>query len=134
MPWVGLPSGALVIVLPRYCLSDLKTRSHERSNEFIAFSPSHPHQLLPFCFRVALLSGTSGLIGLRVEGSRGALVEVNSETDFVARNAKFQEFVEKVLGVAIDKAGEADGASPAARDLDVSELLQAEQSGTLPCR
>ncbi|CAN0331629.1 unnamed protein product, partial [Scytosiphon promiscuus] len=44
---------------------------------------------------------------------RGALVEVNSETDFVARNAKFQEFE---AGAA---AAAAEGGVPAARELDV---------------
>ena len=34
-----------------------------------------------------------GLIGAVTEGVRGALVEVNSETDFVARNEEFQGFV-----------------------------------------
>src|SRR5689334_800052 len=33
-----------------------------------------------------------GLVGAAVEGTRGALVEVNSETDFVSRNDKFQGF------------------------------------------
>jgi len=40
------------------------------------------------------------------DGSTGALVEVNCETDFVARNADFQAFVKK----AADKAGTTDGA------------------------
>jgi len=43
-----------------------------------------------------------GLVGLRIEGRRGALVEVNSETDFVARNESFQEFVRSVAGLALD--------------------------------
>src|SRR5262249_52674830 len=34
-----------------------------------------------------------GLIGLAVEGSQGVVVEVNSETDFVARNELFQGLV-----------------------------------------
>ena len=34
-----------------------------------------------------------GLIGLAADGTQAALVEVNSETDFVARNDKFQEMV-----------------------------------------
>jgi len=34
-----------------------------------------------------------GLIGLASDGSTGALVEVNSETDFVARNGQFQDMV-----------------------------------------
>src|SRR4030095_1520151 len=37
-----------------------------------------------------------GLVAAVVEGDRGALVEVNSETDFVARNDKFQSFVAAV--------------------------------------
>src|SRR3546814_3693267 len=40
-----------------------------------------------------------GLVGVAAEGTRGAVVEVNSETDFVARNESFQDFVRKVAGV-----------------------------------
>jgi elongation factor Ts len=38
------------------------------------------------------------------KGNRGALVEVNSETDFVAKNEQFQEFVGNVTQVALDGA------------------------------
>jgi elongation factor Ts len=34
-----------------------------------------------------------GLIGLRISGHKGVVVEVNSETDFVARNEEFQSLV-----------------------------------------
>ena len=82
----------------------------------------------PFPSATTLLAAAvPGLIGLRVDGPRGALVEVNSETDFVARNAKFQEFVEKVLEVALEKAG---GEGPAPRELDVQELLESEHPGS----
>ena len=37
-----------------------------------------------------------GLIGLAVAGGKGAIVEVNSETDFVARGDEFQAFVREV--------------------------------------
>ena len=43
-----------------------------------------------------------GLIGLAVEGRAGAVVEVNSETDFVARNEAFQEFVKTVAALALE--------------------------------
>src|SRR3546814_503541 len=43
-----------------------------------------------------------GLVGVAAEGTRGAVVEVNSETDFVARNESFQDFVRKVAGVALE--------------------------------
>jgi elongation factor Ts len=42
-----------------------------------------------------------GLIGAQVEGSKGVVVEVNSETDFVARNDLFQGLVKMIAGVAL---------------------------------
>jgi elongation factor Ts len=41
-----------------------------------------------------------GLIGVTTKGSGGAIVEVNSETDFVARNAQFQELVRGITALA----------------------------------
>lgn len=43
-----------------------------------------------------------GLVGVATRGTRGALVEVNSETDFVAKNEQFQDFVATVTQVALD--------------------------------
>jgi elongation factor Ts len=42
-----------------------------------------------------------GLIGLAVDGVKGVLVEVNSETDFVARNDLFQGLVKMIANVAL---------------------------------
>ena len=42
-----------------------------------------------------------GLVGVAVDGTKGAVVEVNSETDFVARNEGFQSFVETVTSLAL---------------------------------
>ena len=42
-----------------------------------------------------------GLVGVAVAGNRGVVVEVNAETDFVARNDKFQDFVAKVSEIAL---------------------------------
>jgi len=42
-----------------------------------------------------------GLVGLTTDGIRGAMVEVNSETDFVARNQDFQKFVSEVARLAL---------------------------------
>ncbi len=42
-----------------------------------------------------------GLIGLATEAQKGVVVEVNSETDFVARNELFQELVRKISQVAL---------------------------------
>ena len=49
-----------------------------------------------------------GLIGLAIEGSTGALVEVNSETDFVARNAKFQSMVAEIARLALKARGDSE--------------------------
>ncbi len=43
-----------------------------------------------------------GLIGVSVAGRRGAVVEVNSETDFVAKNETFQGFVRTVTAIAAE--------------------------------
>jgi len=42
-----------------------------------------------------------GLIGVQVAGTKGVVVEVNSETDFVARNDLFQGLVKMIAGVAM---------------------------------
>ncbi|WP_296720119.1 translation elongation factor Ts [Erythrobacter sp.] len=47
-------------------------------------------------------TAAEGLVGVAVSGTRGVAVEVNSETDFVAKNDKFQEFVRNVTAVALD--------------------------------
>jgi elongation factor Ts len=47
-----------------------------------------------------------GLIGMRLEGRVGALVEVNSETDFVARNEVFQALVRHIVGLAPGARGD----------------------------
>jgi elongation factor Ts len=49
-----------------------------------------------------------GLVGVAVEDLVGVVVEVNSETDFVARNDDFQSLVRGVVAVALDKSPEVD--------------------------
>lgn len=46
-------------------------------------------------------TAAEGLVGVVVEGNRGAVIEVNSETDFVAKNAQFQDFVAEVAKVSL---------------------------------
>ena len=47
-----------------------------------------------------------GLVGVVAEGSRGAVVEVNAETDFVARNEQFQDMVMKIAALAAKAKGD----------------------------
>jgi len=51
-------------------------------------------------------TAAEGLVGVAVEGTRGVAVEVNSETDFVAKNDQFQDFVRKTTEVALGVAGD----------------------------
>ena len=47
-----------------------------------------------------------GLVGVSANGTKGAVVEVNAETDFVGRNEQFQKFVGAVTKIALDSAGD----------------------------
>jgi elongation factor Ts len=47
-------------------------------------------------------TAAEGLVGVAVQGTRGVAVEVNSETDFVAKNDQFQDFVRKVTEKALE--------------------------------
>src|SRR5580658_2250649 len=49
-----------------------------------------------------------GLVGVVVHGHAGALVEVNSETDFVARNDTFKAFVKEAAALALKSGGDRD--------------------------
>jgi elongation factor Ts len=49
-----------------------------------------------------------GLIGVAVGGDAGALVEVNSETDFVARNDEFKDFVKSAAKIALEEGGDVE--------------------------
>ncbi len=52
---------------------------------------------------------SEGLVGTVVDGTTGAVVEVNSETDFVARNEQFQQFVAAVTNLGLQSDGSLDG-------------------------
>jgi elongation factor Ts len=49
-----------------------------------------------------------GLIGVAVGGDAGALVEVNAETDFVARNDEFKDFVKSAAKLALEEGGDVE--------------------------
>ncbi|MEJ6398268.1 translation elongation factor Ts [Yoonia sp. 208BN28-4] len=61
-------------------------------------------------------TAAEGLVAVAVEGGKGIAVEVNSETDFVGKNADFQQMVSKIAAVALTvddtealKAADLDG-------------------------
>ena len=61
-------------------------------------------------------TAAEGLVAVTVDGGKGVAVEVNSETDFVAKNAEFQDMVRAISGAALGvsdvdtlKAAKVDG-------------------------
>ncbi|HEY5722825.1 MAG TPA: translation elongation factor Ts [Allosphingosinicella sp.] len=53
-------------------------------------------------------TAAEGLIGVTVRENKGSVVEVNSETDFVAKNEQFQDFVRTVAGLALETGSDVD--------------------------
>lgn len=53
-------------------------------------------------------TAAEGLVGVSADGASGAVVEVNSETDFVARNEKFQQMVAAIAGLAVGVDGDVE--------------------------
>ncbi len=47
-----------------------------------------------------------GLVGVAASGNRGAVIEVNAETDFVGRNETFQKFVTTTAHIALENGGD----------------------------
>jgi elongation factor Ts len=69
-----------------------------------------------------------GLIGVAVNGAKGVVVEVNSETDFVARNDLFQGLVKMIANVALDVGADVEkikAAKTGSRTIaeDISETI-----------
>jgi len=59
-------------------------------------------------------TAAEGLVGVTVEGHRGAVVEVNSETDFVAKNELFQQFVGNVAKLVLEHGPDVEALGAAA--------------------
>ena len=55
-----------------------------------------------------------GLVGVASGGTRAAVVEVNSETDFVARNTQFQALVTAIAGLSLGTGGDREALLEAA--------------------
>ena len=72
-------------------------------------------------------TAAEGLVGVAVAGTKGVAVEVNSQTDFVAKNEIFQNFVREVTGIALEKGDDVDAlkAASMAAGGTVEEVLVA---------
>ena len=59
-------------------------------------------------------TAAEGLVGVAVSGTRGAVIEINSETDFVAKNEQFQGFVRDVTALVLTVGSDIDALGLAA--------------------
>ena len=72
-------------------------------------------------------TAAEGLVGVAVAGTKGVAVEVNSQTDFVAKNEIFQNFVREVTSIALENGDSVDAikAAPMAAGGSVEDVLTA---------
>ena len=82
-------------------MMDCKKALDESGGDFEAAVDSLRAKGLAAAAKKSSRTAAEGLVGVAVEGTRGVAVEVNSETDFVAKNEQFQDFVRKVTEVAL---------------------------------
>lgn len=57
-----------------------------------------------------------GLVALATDGAKGVMIELNSETDFVARNPEFQSFVGNIARATLSQDGDFDKTAASAMD------------------
>ncbi len=71
-------------------------------------------------------TAAEGLLGLKVsaDGKRGALVEINIETDFAAKNEQFIAFVERVVGLVFEQGDDLDKLLADGLDAERESLVQ----------
>jgi elongation factor Ts len=82
-------------------MMDCKKALDDTGGDFEAAVDSLKAKGLAAAAKKSSRTAAEGLVGVAVNGSRGVAVEVNSETDFVAKNDQFQDFVRKTTQVAL---------------------------------
>jgi elongation factor Ts len=82
-------------------MMDCKKALDETGGDFEAAVDSLKAKGLAAAAKKSSRTAAEGLVGVAVSGTQGVAVEVNSETDFVAKNEQFQDFVRKATEVAL---------------------------------
>jgi elongation factor Ts len=87
-------------------MMDCKKALDESGGDFEAAVDSLKARGLAAAAKKSSRTAAEGLVGVAVNGTTGVAVEVNSETDFVAKNDQFQDFVRKTTEVALGLAAD----------------------------
>jgi elongation factor Ts len=82
-------------------MMDCKKALDENGGDFEAAVDSLKAKGLAAAAKKSSRTAAEGLVGVAVNGTTGVAVEVNSETDFVAKNDQFQDFVRKTTEAAL---------------------------------
>ncbi|MGZ3257304.1 MAG: translation elongation factor Ts [Croceibacterium sp.] len=82
-------------------MMDCKKALDETGGDFESAVDSLKARGLAAAAKKSSRTAAEGLVGVAVTGTKGVAVEVNSETDFVAKNDQFQDFVRKTTEVAL---------------------------------
>ncbi|MDF8334874.1 translation elongation factor Ts [Novosphingobium cyanobacteriorum] len=82
-------------------MMDCKKALDESGGDFEAAVDALRAKGLAAAAKKSSRTAAEGLVGVAVSGTKGVAVEVNSETDFVAKNDQFQDFVRKATEVAL---------------------------------
>nr|WP_166175897.1 translation elongation factor Ts [Altererythrobacter segetis] len=82
-------------------MMDCKKALDESGGDFESAVDSLKARGLAAAAKKSSRTAAEGLVGVAVNGTTGVAVEVNSETDFVAKNDQFQDFVRKTTEVAL---------------------------------
>lgn len=83
-------------------MMDCKKALDEAGGDFEAAVDALRAKGLAAAAKKSSRTAAEGLVGVAVSGTKGVAVEVNSETDFVAKNDQFQDFVRKATEVALN--------------------------------
>ena len=88
-------------------MMDCKKALDDTGGDFEAAVDSLKAKGLAAAAKKSSRTAAEGLVAVKTAGTKGVAVEVNSETDFVAKNDQFQDFVRKSTEVALE-TGAAD--------------------------
>jgi elongation factor Ts len=87
-------------------MMDCKKALTETDGDFEAAVDALRSKGLAAAAKKSSRTAAEGLVGVAVTGTKGVAVEVNSETDFVAKNDQFQDFVRSATQAALEIAGD----------------------------
>ncbi|VWX52278.1 translation elongation factor Ts [Novosphingobium sp. 9U] len=87
-------------------MMDCKKALTETDGDFEAAVDALRSKGLAAAAKKSSRTAAEGLVGVAVTGTKGVAVEVNSETDFVAKNEQFQDFVRNATQAALEVSGD----------------------------